>query len=292
MKRLLCAIMLLVSLQLQAQDERTISGSYRYYVPANESLEAARHTAIQRARLTALAREFGETLSQTQAITTKEDVNGYTDALYTSGENSVNGEWLQDTSEPIMEQGFENGQLYIQVFVSGKARSVQRSSVEIHYQVLRNGTSRQFVSTDFNSGDQLYLQFQSPVSGFVAIYLIDETKTAYCLLPYRNQKNGSQKVEANRQYIFFNANGDVTNTIDEYELNCDDGNTMVFNELYIIFSENDFAKTVDYEAGKSQSGLELPRSLPFNDFLSWLNKKRSTDNKMQVVKETVSVKGE
>ena len=65
---------------------------------------------------------------------------------------------------------------------------------------------------------------------------------------------------------------------------------MVFNDLYIIFSENDFAKTVDYEVGKSQSGLELPRSLPFNDFLSWLNKKRATDGKVQVVKETISVK--
>ena len=291
MKQLLCVIILLASLCLQAQDERTVSGTYRYYVPANESLEAARHTAIQRARLTALAREFGETLSQTQAMTTKEDGSGFTDAFYTSGENSVNGEWLQDTSEPIVEQGFENGQLYIQVTVSGKARSVQRTAVEIHYQVLRNGTSRQFASTEFNSGDQLYLQFQSPVNGFVAVYLIDETKTAYCLLPYRNQKNGSQKVEANRQYIFFNADGDATNTIDEYELNCDDGNTMVFNDSYIIFSENDFAKTVDYEAGKSQSGLDLPRSLPFNDFLAWLNKKRASDTKMQVVKETVSVKG-
>ena len=257
MKRLLCVIMLLASLCLQAQDERTVSGIYRYYVPDNESMEAARHTAIQRARLTALAREFGETLSQTQAMITKEDGSGYTDAFYTSGENSVNGEWLQDTSNPIVEQGFENGQLYIQVTVSGKARSVQRTSVEIHYQVLRNGTSRQFASTDFNSGDQLYLLFQSPANGFMAVYLIDETKTAYCLLPYRNQKNGSQKVEANRQYVFFNANGDATNTIDEYELNCDDGNTMVFNDLYIIFSENDFAKTVDYEVGIMTSQMSL-----------------------------------
>lgn len=291
MRTLLLTLFLLAALNAGAQESKQVCGTYKYYVQANETLESARHTAIQRARISALAREFGESLSQTQTMTTKEDGSGYTDALYTSGEDYVNGEWLNDTKEPTIEQGFENGALYILASVCGLAQAKNTAKTDLKYHVLRNGTGLQFESEDFKSGDQLYLMFQSPTDGFVSVYLIDETHTAYCLLPYRNQKNGSQKVEANRQYVFFDANGDATNTIDEYELNCDDGSGQIFNDLYIIFSENDFSKAVDFSSSATSStGLDLPRSLPFVDFLNWLNKKRAVDTKMQVEKATVSVK--
>lgn len=288
MRGLPALILLLVGLQLQAQDAQTITGTYRYYVPTNESMETARHTAIQRARITALAKEFGETLSQTQTILTKEDNGQLTDALYVSGDNIVNGEWLNDTQEPIVEQGFENNQLYIQATVCGAAKRLSQSSVELEYHLFRN-TADNKSTTIFTAGDQLYLSLKSPVNGFVAVYLTNETKTAYCLLPYRNQKSGSQFVEANKHYLFFDAKGDKTNTIDEYELNCDDGMSMAFNDLYIIFSKTDFSKSVDYEAGKSKAGLDLPRSLPLDNFLNWLNRQRASDAKMQVVKETISI---
>ena len=291
MRTLLLTLFLLAALNVGAQESKQVCGTYKYYVQANETLESARHTAIQRARISALAREFGESLSQTQTMTTKEDGRSYTDALYTSGEDYVNGEWLNDTQEPTIEQGFENGVLYILASVCGLAQAKNTAKTDLKYHVLRNGTGLQFESEDFKSGDQLYLMFQSPVDGFVSVYLIDETHTAYCLLPYRNQKKGSQKVEANHQYVFFNASGDATNTIDEYELNCDDGSGQIFNDLYIIFSENDFSKAVDFSSSAtSSSGLDLPRSLPFADFLNWLNKKRTVDTKMQVEKVTVSVK--
>ncbi|MBO7478284.1 MAG: hypothetical protein J6U04_10175 [Salinivirgaceae bacterium] len=83
---------------------------------------------------------------------------------------------------------------------------------------------------------------------------------------------------------------DATGTIDEYELNRDDGTGQIFNDLYIIFSENDFAKAVDYaSSATSNAGLDLPRSLPFTDFLAWLNKKRAADTKMQVEKVTITI---
>ena len=289
MKSLLAIILFCIGLQLQAQNTQTITGTYRYYVPTNESMEVARHTAIQRARITALAKEFGETLSQTQTLLAKEDNGQLSDALYVSGDNIVNGEWLNDTEEPIVEQGFDNNQLYIQATVCGTAQRLSQSSVELKYQLFRN-TADNKATTIFTAGDQLYLSLQSPINGFVAVYLIDETKTAYCLLPYRNQKSGSQFVEANNQYLFFDAKGDPNNIIDEYELNCDDGISMAFNDLYIIFSQNDFSKSIDYETGKSNAGLDLPRSLPLDSFLNWLNRQRASNTKMQVVKETISVK--
>lgn len=289
MKRLFALILILVWAQSQAQEVRTITGTYRYYVPTNESMETARHTAIQRARITALAKEFGETLSQTQTLLTKEDNGQLSDELYVFGDNVVKGEWLNDTQDPIVEQGFENNQLYIQATVCGTAQRLSNSSVGLEYQLFRNTTDNKSV-TIFTAGDQLYLSFQSPVNGFIAVYLIDETKTAYCLLPYRNQKIGSQFVEANKRYLFFDAKGDQTNIVEEYVLNCDDGITMAFNDLYIIFSENDFSKSVDYETGKSKAGLDLPRSMPLDNFLSWLNRHRASDSKMQVLKETISIK--
>ena len=290
MRTLLLTLFLLATLTAVAQEPKQVCGTYKYYVQTNETLEAARHTAIQRARISALAREFGERLSQTETLISKEDGSGFSDALYTSGEDFVNGEWLSDTQEPKIEQGFEGNALYIEATVCGLAQARNESRIDLKYNVLRNGTRQQFASTEFKSGDQLYLSLQSPVNGFVAVYLIDESKTAYCLLPYRTDTRGSYFVKAGTPYVFFDAANDATGTINEYELNCDDGTGQIFNDLYIIFSENDFAKAVDYaSSATSNAGLDLPRSLPLTDFLSWLNKKRATDSKMQVEKETVIV---
>ena len=129
--------LLLVALNLQAFAQKEISGTYKYYVPDNESVEVARHTAIERARLQALAREFGEAISQTQALTSS-DVDGqYSDAFYSSGESSVQGEWLQDTKEPAVSQSIENNMLVIEATVVWVSISQAELCVTAHSRLSR-----------------------------------------------------------------------------------------------------------------------------------------------------------
>lgn len=286
MRVVFCLLLVLLNLQVLAQKE--ISGTYKYYVPANESVEVARHTAIERARLQALAREFGEAISQTQALTAS-DVNGqYSDAFYSSGESSVQGEWLQDTKEPVVSQSIENNMLVIEATVVGLARSKSRLGVDFTCRTLRNGTQSAFESAEFKSGDQIYLAFQSSQAGYLAVYLVDETKTAYCLLPYRSQSSGIQSIKANAEYLFFDAATD--NAADEYELNCENDKGIIFNDLYIIFSKNDFVKAIDKQSAQNAEGLDMPRSLSFADFQKWLNKRRAADADLQVKLQTITIK--
>ena len=254
--------LLLVAFNLQAFAQKEISGTYKYYVPANESVEVARHTAIDRARLQALAREFGEAISQTQALTSSDIDGQYSDAFYSSGESSVQGEWLQDTKELVVSQSIENNMLVIEATVTGLARS------------------KSHLGVDFT--------FQTPQVGYLAVYLVDETKTAYCLLPYRSQSFGIQPIKANTEYLFFDAATD--NAADEYELNCENDKGIIFNDLYIIFSKNDFVKAVDKQSAQNAEGLDMPRSLSFADFQKWLNKRRAADADLQVKLQTITIR--
>ena len=280
--------LLLVAFNLQAFAQKEISGTYKYYVPANESVEVARHTAIDRARLQALAREFGEAISQTQALTSSDIDGQYSDAFYSSGESSVQGEWLQDTKELVVSQSIENNMLVIEATVTGLARSKSHLGVDFTSRTLRNGTRSAFESTEFKSGDQIYLTFQTPQVGYLAVYLVDETKTAYCLLPYRSQSFGIQPIKANTEYLFFDAATD--NAADEYELNCENDKGIIFNDLYIIFSKNDFVKAVDKQSAQNAEGLDMPRSLSFADFQKWLNKRRAADADLQVKLQTITIR--
>ena len=76
-------------------------------------------------------------------------------------------------------------------------------SIDLQTVILRNGIDEKSASTDFKDGDDLFLSFQSPVNGYLSVYLVDAENNAYCLLPYRAQQAGIYKVEANRRYLFF-----------------------------------------------------------------------------------------
>ena len=42
--------------------------------------------------------------------------------------------------------------------------------------------------------------YQSSTKGYVAVYLIDDSKNAYCLLPYQSSQDGKVRVDANTRY--------------------------------------------------------------------------------------------
>ena len=80
MKRIISLlIMLLLPLTFYAQKVKKVCGEYTYYVPANQSLEQAKNIALDRAKIKALADEFGTVVSQTNStvITLPAESSGY-----------------------------------------------------------------------------------------------------------------------------------------------------------------------------------------------------------------------
>lgn len=272
-----------------AQKVVKVCGEYTYYVPNNVSLEQAKQTAINRARLEALIKEFNQTVyqSNTSIISNK---NGEASSdFYSYGGSEANGEWIEDTKEPTINTFTEQNQIVIKAEVCGRARERKSSGVDFSSKLLRNGTNDKFASDTFVEDDYLYLSFSSASDGYLCVYLLDrETQEVFCLLPYSNSPNGAVKVEHDKRYVFFDPD-------DRNQPECQyiDGNIYLtcsreieYNEVYVIFSPNNFSKA----NGSKIKGEHLPRELSFKDFQKWLVSCQTKDKDMKVTKHLIEIK--
>lgn len=278
MRILLTILIALFSLSVLAQKTKTVEGEYTYHAPENVTLEQARRTALERAKIQALADEFGTIVSQTE-LSRVENVNGKSDVNFLSlGGTEVKGEWIETIGEPIYNIRYEGNMLVVSCKVKGKAREIVSAQIDFTAMVLRNGTEEKYESDQFRNGDDLYLLFHSPIKGYLAVYLVDADDQAFCLLPYRNQTEGIYPVKANQRYIFFNeelALREEHSLVDEYVMTTE--RSSEHNQIYVIFSPNQFVKAVD---GNLTDGM--PRQLSSDDFNKWLAKCRKYDKDMNL----------
>lgn len=269
-----------------AQDIVDICGEYTYYPSEDVTLAQAKQTALQRARLEGLIREFNETVyqSNTSVVSNR---NGESNIdIYSIGGSDARGEWIEDTNEPEYEVFYEQEMLVVNVKVCGKAREVKSASVAVDAKVLRNGTLPKYESGEFNAGDDMYLYFRSPVAGYVLVYLLDRaSQTVYCLLPYRDSQQGNVQVRADKDYVFFHRDKRYNNwqEIDEYTLTAE--NPVEWNDIYILFSPHPFYKA----ASNTPSSEYAPKELPFKDFEKWLVRCRTKDPELVVEKRQVKI---
>jgi hypothetical protein len=276
------------STPLFAQRTAKVCGEYTYYAPKNVSPEDAEHTALERAKIDALAKEFGTTVAQNNSIVVKNKNEKSDISLLSLGGSEVKGEWIEDTKEPEYAITYEQDMLVVKVTVCGKAREIVGAGVDFSAKILRNGTEAKYESDNFKSGDDLYLLFRSPVDGYLAAYLVDETPTAFCLLPYRGDAQGKVAVKAGKEYVFFStahAPKEAKATVDEYTMTCERSTEQ--NQIYVIFSPNEFTKANDAEAAGE---IVLPRELAFEDFQKWLVKNKNRDKDMKVENRSLIIK--
>lgn len=277
--------MVIVTTSTFAQKTKTVEGEYTYYAPENVTLENAKRIALDRAKIQALADAFGTIVSQSNS-TRIENRNGESTTDFLSiGGSEVKGEWIETIGKPQYNVFYEQDMLVVKVSVKGKAREIVSAAIDLNVKVLRNGTEDKFESDAFHDGDDLYLSFQSPVSGYVAVYLIDADNKAFCLLPYRNQESGQYPVKANQRYVFFSikdASEDIRQYVDEYTMTC--SRSSETNQIYVIFSPQSFTKAVD-NASKDL----LPRELEFEEFKGWLVKLKNKDKSLNIKFITITI---
>jgi len=288
MKFTMLFAMLFCPIMLMAQKVKTVAGEYTYAAPQNVTLREAKDYALQRAKIKALADEFGTTVSMTNSSFAKETSSESIDKFVQVAEYEVNGEWIETVGKPDITVIPQDDGFLITAKVKGKAREIKRAKVEFMAKVLCNGTDDKFETDRFNTNDQLYLSFQSPTDGYCLVYLIDESQKAYCLLPYRQQTTGNFPVKANRRYVFFSpkdADRSIASLVDEYILNSQE--SKEYNQLYIIFSPNPLTKTID----RSTTEL-MPRETTVENFRKWLARCRRNDLDMAVEVKNIVIKGQ
>lgn len=280
---------LLASSFLVGYSQRTakVSATYTYYAPETMSVEEAKRVALDRAKIQAIADEFGTTVSQSTStvITNK---NGESDTqFFALGGSDVKGEWIETIGNPEYQLKFKNHFLIVECSVKGKAREIVSAKIEFEAKTLRNGTELRFGDVNFRDGDDLYLYFQSPINGYLAVYLLDElSQTVYCILPYKAQTFSAYPVLANKEYVMFSrkdADKSERPIVDEYTLSCE--NDKEFNTLYTLFSPSLIGK----RNGFDDSIEDKPDNISFKDFKSWLSKTLSKDSNIQFQEINISI---
>jgi hypothetical protein len=240
----------------------------------------AEDEAIRRAKLDALSKAFGNSLitSNTSIITENDE------RFYSNGFDLVKGEWIETIGIPEIKTCLDGDEIFLTVKIKGKAREKTKADIDISAKILRNGTTTACESTEFSSGDKMYVQLIAPIDGYVSIYQHDPTTDlVYCLLPYKKDGSGSTKVEHDKEYIFF-SKADSTNPrlVDEYRLGCSTDREV--NTIFIVFSTNMFTKSVTESTDRY-----TPRNLKFSDFESWKSKCQAQDAMMQVISKNIII---
>lgn len=255
----------------------------------NEGPEQAKINAFVAAKQKALEERFGLDVSK---ITNTLQINRNdgkevksSSNVFSVGEVAIRGEWIETISEQVLSQSYVNGFWVVKVKVEGRARNYSTEKADIQYTFLKDVDDMD-APVAFRDGSDLFLRFISPVAGQLCVYLVDETQNAYCLLPYMNNQTGSQRIDANKEYIFFSTKYD--NDADEYTLNCE--RSLEHNAIYLVFSPNDFTKAVDKQGGKNFRDEQLPRELTYEALMKWLAKNQTCDENMVVRREVVTIR--
>lgn len=287
MRRIFLAYLLLGFVAVAfAQKTQKVTATYTYYAPDNVTLEEAKRTALDRAKISSIADAFGTIVTQSNSTITVNE-NGKSDSRFFSlGGSDVKGEWLETTKEPIYKISYEGNMLVVSVEVSGVIKEIVSSGIDIIAKILRNGTEEKFESSEFRDGDDMYLYFKSPVDGYLVVYLLDEaTQEVYCLLPYKASGEGAYRIEHDRPYILFSSKfaSDNPEQVDEYTLTC--SQQTEFDDLYVIFSASKFVKANSQIADNS-----FPKQLSYKDFKKWLGNTTSKDINVVVVEKQIMIK--
>lgn len=219
-----------------AQKIERVHGEYAYHVPDNISLEEGKRTALERAKIQALADAFGTLVSQSNSTIVKNEEGKSSVDFLSIGGSDVKGEWIETLGEPKFDIFYENNALIIKATIDGKAREIKNASIDFEAKLLRNGTDLKFESDEFRNGDDLYLYFKSSINGYLAVYLLDETtQQVFCLLPYKSSGEPAYTIGHDKPYVFFScqkADGNP-NAVDEYNMTCE--HSMELNTIISFF---------------------------------------------------------
>lgn len=272
------SLLIMAALPLTAADVVTVKGESTFYGEASHSLEFCRQAALEQARIAALAKEFGTSISQDiyqRDLQGKDGEESYFSMLNLS---EVNGEWLGDIGEPDYKIDQDANHHYVVTcVVKGKARKLTNESTPFEALVLRNGNEKRFADTRFHDGDDMRLWFRAPIAGYIAVYFIDDKRNVYSLLPYQNGTDGLMFLGRDKDYVFF----DPTKAApefgepEEFTMTLSGGTAVERNQFYVLFSPERFNRALD----RSSSPDDL-RTLSYEEFTKWLATTRKRDPKM------------
>jgi hypothetical protein len=206
----------------------------------------------------------------------------------------VKGEWVEDdkgfpkTKFMIREQK-DDQQIWLLCEVSGKARAITEAPISFKTFTYKCDEPEKCPTGEFKHGESMFLYFQSPVQGYLSVYMQEEGKV-YRLLPYREMQGEYQShvpVQADKPYQLFSPKHTqyFANfpTVDEYGLEVHKDGTPISNLVFVVFSTKPFAKPM---LQPDSNGI---LAIDQKDFQSWLNQQKGLDKAFQYARLSVVV---
>lgn len=267
-----------------AQRTAKVTGKFQYIVTDNDNitLKEAKIKAIDLAKAEAIKNEFG-TLVASDYISSASGTEDDSSSFYViDTSSSLKGEWLGDEKTPEVSIETADGDLIFTAQVWGTAREIVRANTELKWDVMKDFNGKRAKSDQFNSGERFFLNFKSPIDGYVAVYLITGDDDTACLLPYRKDSSGRVMVKGGKEYTFFDKAIDPAASY--YKLSTNQMQEM--NQLVVVFSPNPFTKDVT-----TSTNTNKITSLTQKDFAKWLLKNQRADKDMVVNRKWVTIKG-
>lgn len=254
-----------------SQKTMIVCGDYTYYFTESTSIEEAKRIALERAKVQAVADEFGTNVSQS-ATTSISTYNSKSETrFFLIGLSDIKGEWIETLNAPTYSIKFEPPIISVNCKVKGRIREILHPEIELEAKALKNGLTDAYESDNFKDGDDLYLKFKSTSSGNIVIFLV-QSDMVYRLLPYKRDDIDAYPVEAERDYTFFSKayGGNDSRIIDEYELFAD--KEVDSANIIILFTPNTVGTTTE-----TTQVYDEPLSMDFDVFNKWLTRKRNRD---------------
>lgn len=259
-----------------AADIVSVKGESTFYDDGTHSKIECERLALEQARVDALAKKFGTIVSQDILQADRVQGNREKNDFLSLSSTEVRGEWIADDGEPEYTYDRDPQQnLIVTCVIRGKAKAIDNEAAQFNSSVLRNGTDARNADINFRDGDAMFLDFQGSEDGYLAVFLEDEQKTVYQLLPYVGDEKSRVPVRRGNRYVFFSPKdamkGDV---VDELVLTA--SYNTEYNRVYVLFSPEQFSSPV---MNKNPGELPWMRA---DEFSKWLVRTRKNDPKMGV----------
>jgi hypothetical protein len=290
MKWLILSLLYLIQLHCISQTVSISDGEFQSEIYGNESEIEGKKRILQGAILNALEKAYGVAVFQGNNLyihNSQIGANVESKTLFTMyGETYVKGELLEIISEKFTQITFENKKLKKnkktensigiewRCDVKIKCREYVQPSCNFNSITLNCPDTNTCKTTTFRNGESFFIQFKSPKSGFISIFL-DDNHSSSILLPYvtnRQEFIGGFPVESNKSYIFFENNKEYFDSkkteVDELEWYSKDNMeklTIIFSPEALIIPDLN-QNIIKYVP----SNYNLPDNLKSEDFNKWL----------------------
>ena len=268
-----------------SQRSVNVCGEVDYVVPESQSQAEAKRIAIARARTKAIADEFGTLVHQTNTTAMHNTAESSNVDFNSFSENEVRGIWIEDTREPEVSMSYRNNMLVIHASVCGKVRELKQNKAELSIRVRNDGKTNEGIeTTHFRNNDRISVAFQSPVKGYVALFIREEnTGLVHIMMPYdtENADGYAREVKSNREYVFLNSLDPQYQYPTPTILTTD--RSIENNTLIVVFSEQPFRLSLTHKG-------EFVPEVENAKFRKWLHGLRVHDTTAQVEEIVLTIK--